>query len=159
MYSLEDYLKANSIRLAWITDAVKQILPVAGLDMASTVMQSYTENVYPLLLVEDKVGGYFSHEAEFLNVSVHNLWIMGKPKNPDLAVERNTVMSQCFGYGTDVMKLMVEDYNLSCSLPGWTGELTRWDTKRTSYMPMSNVGLCYGWLFMFNFNTDFSLYG
>jgi hypothetical protein len=157
MYSLENYIKTNASRLTWITDAAKQIVPVAGLDRAASLLQSYSGNVYPIILIEDTGGGYVNFEAEFLDVSVHNLWIMNKPKNPDSAGDRSMVMEECYRYGLDILKMIVADENDTDSMHGWNPIPSRWSRKRTSYMPMSNVGLCYGYMFMLNFNTDLSL--
>jgi hypothetical protein len=154
MYSLEEYIKQNAGRLSWITNAEKQIIPVAGLDRAASLLQSYSGNIYPIILVEDATGGNINYEAEFLNVSIHNFWIMNKPEHPDLANERNQIMNDCYDKCLDIIKILIEDDNSGDSAHGWNNKKTRWERRRTSYMPMSNIGLCYGWLFMLTFSTD-----
>jgi hypothetical protein len=157
MYSLEEYIRNNSSRLSWITDPDRQIVAVAGLDRAASVLQQYSDNVYPLILIEDTLGGYMSYEAEFLDVSVRNLWIMDKPDNPDSAASRRAVMDSCYRCGKDVLRMMVEDSDLAEHAPGWIPRSANWDRRRTSYMPLQNVGLCYGWMFAFTFIEDISL--
>jgi hypothetical protein len=155
MYSLETYLKSVAPRLSWITNADKQIIPVAGLDRAASVLQNYADNAYPIVLVEDATGGKISYEAEFLNVSVHNFWVMNKSENPDRAEERKKVMDKCYEQALEILKIIVED--AEDITPGWNRKTTRWDRKQTAYMPVSNIGLCYGWLFMLTFITDLNL--
>jgi hypothetical protein len=154
MYSLEEYLRKNAGRLDWISDAARQIVPVSGLDMATSLLQSCSGNAFPLALIEDVTGGVISYEAGFLDVSVHNLWVMDKPALPDLAVGRRDVMERCYGCCVDVLRLLLEDDAVADCSHGWHENRTRWDRSRTSYMPMPNVGLCYGWMFMISFYTD-----
>jgi hypothetical protein len=157
MYTLEAYIKKNVQQLSWITDAEKQIISVAGLDKAASILQNYADNIYPIILIEDTTGGHISYQSEFFDTSVHNFWVMDKPKHPDIVSERKETMKKCYTQGIDIIKIMVEDDNIADRSYGWNENRTRWDRKKTYYMPMSNIGLCYGWLFMLTFITDLNL--
>jgi hypothetical protein len=152
MYSLEQYIKDNAERLDWISSP-EQIRTVAGFDAAASLLETYEENHFPLILVEDMCDGYLSFEQGFLDNTMKNLWIMGKPANPEVAAERIVIMDRCFRCGIDILKLLVADFDKA--------EITdiayNFDRKRTSYMPMSNIGHCFGWMFVIGFHEDLDL--
>jgi hypothetical protein len=150
MYSLEDYIKQNSERIPWITDVDRQVIAVAGLDMVASVVESLEDRAYPLVLVEDVCTGFLLHNAEFLDNATKHLWIIGKSDTIELSKERKELMKRCFNCGIDVLRLLTADYGVFDIASGW-------DRERVKYVPLSNAGYCFGYMFTLYFYEDMEM--